>query len=374
MASKPFQIGFIGGGVNSAVGDSHFVASQMDSHFEVVSGCFSRNPAVNLRTAERRNISRGRLYDSWQAFLDQEKSSLDAVVVLTPTPQHSEIVAAVLEARLAVVCEKALAVSTEDAEKVRRSVLKTSGRLYVTYNYSGYPMLRELRGLISTGKLGRIQQVHIEMPQEGFARLDAEGRPFVPQEWRLKDGTLPTISLDLGVHLHHIVDFLISEKPLEVVAIESKLGNFPGVIDNVVAIAHYSGDVVSTFWFSKVALGHPNGLVVRVFGDSGSAEWHQMNPEYLIFHDAFGRTSRLDRSSIDAQDSQLQRYNRFKPGHPAGFLEAFANVYSDIAADLSCKVSGDAAKPYSVDQALAGLGLLEAITRSSAEKRWVSVG
>lgn len=375
MIVKPLRLGFIGGGVNSAVGTTHFIASQMDGLFRVEAGCFSRHADVNEQTANRWGIPRERLYATWEAMLQHEQGKLDAVVVLTPTPEHLLPVINALRLNFAVICEKALAGTSLEASEIDQTVQDTNGFLTVTYNYSGYPMVRELRQMICQGRLGRVQQIHVEMPQEGFARLNREGLPVAPQQWRLEDGpVVPTISLDLGVHVHHLVDFLTGENPIEVVATQSSLGRFRQVVDNTMALVRYTNGMESCFWYSKAALGHRNGLRVRIYGEEASAEWFQMDPEVLQFADNSGHQMRIDRASVDVNLVQLERYNRFKSGHPAGFLEAFANLYMDIAQRLEPK-NADFGSEYvsSSSKAQKGLVLLEAIARSAREHSWIKI-
>jgi predicted dehydrogenase len=317
-----------------------------------------------------------RVYSNWGELLTQEQGQLDAVVVLTPTPDHVDPVVCALRAGFPVICEKALATSSAEARTIQQVVTEQHGFLTVTYNYTGYPMLRELKNMIAQGHLGRIEQLHIEMPQEGFARRNRAGEPMVPQQWRLRDGEVPTISLDLGVHVHHLVDFLTGEKPCQLVAMQSSLGCFRQVVDNTMALVHYTSELDCSIWFSKAALGYRNGLRVRVFGDQASAEWYQMEPEFLIHHDNKGHKTIIDRASTDVELAQLQRYNRFKSGHPAGFLEAFANLYWDIADSLEgfCR-TGQQASDYvfSAQHAWEGLVMLEAITQSSNDRCWKSI-
>lgn len=370
------KLGFIGGGLNSAVGSTHFIASQMDGLFSVEAGCFSRDSELNLKTAEKRGIDSNRTYGSWSDLLDAEAQNLDAVVILSPTPEHFHQVSSVMKAGLNVICEKSLAMTSSEALALIREAEGKNKFLAVTYNYSGYPMVRELRQMISAGRLGKLEQVHIEMPQEGYARLNRQSQPMIPQQWRLRDGPVPTISLDLGVHIHHLVDFLTGAKPLEVVATQSSLGRFRQVVDTTLAIVHYTESIEAGFWFSKAALGHRNGLRLRVYGDEGSAEWFQMEPEILLFSDTRGRQLSIDRANVDVEISHLGRYNRFKSGHPAGFLEAFANLYTDIAAglngdsELEQSVSFSAFSPW---KAWEGLVFLEAVNLSAQERRWVTV-
>ena len=373
MTPSPISLGFIGGGMNSAVGESHFIAAQMDGLFSIEAGCFSRDQEINNKTAEKWHISPERVYESWEQLLESEHQQVDAIVILTPTPYHTEVVLAALNLGISVICEKALAPSSRDAELIERTLVEKGGKLFVTYNYTGYPMLRELRDMIQRGRLGNIEQIHIEMPQEGFARLNRDGEPMIPQQWRLKDAQVPTISLDLGVHLHHMVDFLTGEHPVELVASQNSLGKYHEVVDNITALVHYSNGMECSLWYSKTALGHRNGLRVRVYGEEGSAEWYQFEPELLTVSDNRGHTTQVDRANVDVNLAHLQRYNRFKAGHPAGFLEAFANIYVDIADSLKGQNSNEYADLYSVQHAKQGLVMLEAISVSAAERRWVSL-
>lgn len=372
--ASPLTLGFIGGGLNSAVGNTHFTAAQMDGLFRVAAGCFSSHPDINQQTAERWHIDPDRCYSSWQRLLEYEKARLDAIVVLTPTPEHVEPVTAALRAGFPVICEKAIANSSADARLMLQTAKDARHPLFVTYNYSGYPMVRELKRMIREGCFGRIKQIHAEMPQEGYVRLDADGQNVIPQTWRLRDSVIPTLSLDLGVHLHQIISDLTGEKPLEVVATESRFGRFRDVIDNVVAMIHYSNDLEASLWYSKAAIGHRNGLRLRIYGDQGSAEWYQMEPEVLLLHDCHGQLRHVDRASIEIKIAQQSRYNRFKVGHPAGFLEAFANLYADIAKVLCMELDQAPMLNCSAEVALEGLVMLEAITESAKKSKWVRIG
>jgi len=375
MKCEPFKIGFIGGGLNSAVGNTHRIACQMDHRWILEAGCFSTEPLINQETAEKWGVHSERLYDDWQAFLTREKGRLDAVCLLTPTPLHAEMAVEALNQGYAVICEKAMATTSREAGAICAAVDNNKSFFAVTYNYTGYPMLRELRQMIAAGKLGKLNLVQIEMPQEGFARLDKQGRKPQPQAWRLRDGVVPTISLDLGVHLHQMIHFLCGERPLEVVADHSSYGFFDAVKDNVMCIARYSGNLRSQIWYSKMALGHRNGLRVRVYGDRGAAEWFQLQPEELIFNDLYGRREIIDRASSVELADQL-RYNRFKSGHPAGFIEAFANHYYDLAeALIEFRGKGKYSSPWVFPAALAkdGLKMLEAVALSAESGKWQPV-
>lgn len=369
---SPMNIGFIGGSLNSAVGYTHFNASRLDGQFRVVCGCFSRHIEQNQRTASAYGIPQDRIYANWQSLLEKESSNLDAIVILTPTPSHAEIVIAALEAGYPVICEKSLGVSSEQCGVIRNALHHSGGFLAVTYNYSGYPMIRELRRMIDEGQLGRIQQIHIEMPQEGFQRQAAN-----PQAWRCQDYSVPTVSLDLGVHVYHLVSFLTNgRKPLKVIGEYASYGQIPGIVDNVYCMTRYSDDLRVQAWWGKTALGYRNGLRIRVFGSKASAEWYQMEPENLRWSDDDGHHYLLDRGSTEAMLAKQPRYNRFKAGHPSGFIEAFANLYMDIANNLRAHKKGVSfVNPfvYGAASSEEGLFFLEAVNASADNGVWINL-
>lgn len=374
--TEPLKLGVIGGSTSSAAGYLHFVSSAMDAQWKLVAGCFSTNPARNHETAETYKVSPQRTYDTWQNMLNEESGRLDAVVILTPTPAHFESVIACMRAGIPVICEKSLAVSSSQARAILDLRNELKAFLAVTYNYSGYPMLRELAKRIADGKLGKILHFQAEMPQEGFIRVDAQGNKPVPQSWRLSDGDIPTLHLDLAVHLHQIVHYLTGQKPVAVVSDQNHYGWFAGVVDNASCLCRYTGDVQGQFWFSKSALGHRNGLRIRIYGDHGSAEWYQANPEELALSYMDGRREILDRAAA-VEISNQRRYNRFKAGHPAGFVEAFANLYSDIADGLrEYQQTGawQSSEVFSAELALEGMQFLEAMVQSVKTRAWQDVG
>lgn len=373
---RKLRLAFLGGACGSAVGRVHRTAIEMDQRFALVAGCFSRDPTKNLASGLEYGLAAAHVHDSFESLLSCAPAVFDAIVLLTPTDQHHEQVLRCLERGIPVICEKALATTVGEVAAITARQQAGAGFLAVTYNYTGYPMLRELRAMVGNGVFGRIRQINVEMPQDGFIRRAPDGSPLVPQAWRLRDGEIPTISLDLGVHLHMLVNFVCGGVPLEVAAHSDSHGNFPVVIDTVSSIVTYSSGVVCNQWFSKSAQGYRNGLKIRIFGERGSAEWLQENPEYLQVTDAYGTRSLLDRGSGNILVAAQPRYTRFKVGHPAGFIEAFANYYVDIADALEARMDGrEPANPYvfGTAEALEGMRLLDAIALASRERRWVKV-
>ncbi|OCQ23940.1 oxidoreductase [Pseudoalteromonas luteoviolacea] len=376
MSNRCLKLAFIGGGANSAVGYVHFSAAQLDNRFQVVAGAFSRDSEQNKLTAQQWGIDNNRVYADWQDMLNVERHNIDAVVVLTPTPHHLEALETLFKLNIPTICEKSLVCGSDEIQQLAEKYDAKKHFLAVTFNYSGYAMIRELKSLIQHNKLGTIQKIHLEMPQEGFKRPpEIAGKASPPQAWRLQDYSMPTICLDLGVHLHHLSSYLLEIEPEKTSALFATHSEYTDLVDDVQMLLKYPNNITGSMWMSKTAIGHRNGLKVRVYGTEGSALWYQLNPDELELNFNDGRREILDRAG-QCQYANQFRYNRMKPGHPTGFVEAFANLYTDIHLALeSYLASKDNANEYvfGFEQARDGLALFEAATRSNQSGTWESI-
>lgn len=367
---KPLKLAFVGGGLNSVAGHTHFSASRMDHKFQVVTGVFSRHKEINEKTKDFWGISN--YYNNLEELIEKEARNVDAFSVLLPTPDHFKAVAELLKRKIPVICEKPLAYNCEEIKALQKLYNPKEKFLVVTYNYSGYPLLRELKAMIEAGELGEIHHIHLEMPQESFLRppktLD------YPPGWRKIDREIPTVCLDLGTHLFHLQKFLVGKTPKKFV---SRMNTFAPykVIDDVKIIMEYEGGATGYMWFGKTALGHRNGLRIRVYGAKASAEWFHQEPEKLLINRSNGSMSIIDRGN--AENVALEkRYNRMFVGHPAGFIEAFANLYRDIADELELFKQGKIhSSPYiwTLNDEEENMKFFESAVVSHKENRWVEV-
>lgn len=369
----PLKLGFVGGSIGSAVGNAHRIASGMDGSFRLESGCFSRNSDMNRASAEAWGVDRGRTYADLFEMLDGEKGRLDAIVVLTPVHSHASIIAACLEFGYGVVSEKPLAGTVDDCRVVFDALARFPGRFALTMNYTGYPMVREFRARIQRGDFGSVHSVRLTMQQESYVRRGADGMVPRPQAWRLEDGEIPTVSLDLGAHVVHLLQFLTGEWPSRVMARMASFGAFESVIDDVDVIIESSSGSSAHAWWGKSSLGYPNGLSVEVFGDDGSAKWVQSDPEHLHVRTTNGIDMTIHRGIAGCLVAGEMRYNRFKAGHPDGFLEAFANCYHDIASCWRGPNQGSR-DPYvfGVDDGTRTIEVLRLVTRAARTPAWTS--
>jgi predicted dehydrogenase len=373
---KSYQVAFLGGGVNSAVGEAHFSSLNLLGNVQIVAGCFSRDSDINKMSGIRYNVNLDRLYTSLEELIVNEKGKIDLIIILTPSNQHKEQVIKCIENNIPVICEKSLACDLIEMLEIENKFLKRKNFLAVIYNYLGYPMIRELKSLIQSNNFGKLLHIQIEMPQESFIRVNNNGVPLTPQNWRLKDGEIPTILLDLGVHLHSIIKYVTNLMPVNCVSTSTSVGNFSSIKDNISSMIEYENGMMCNMWVSKIASGNRNGLAIKLFGETGSAEWVQENPEILLIANNKGKKLILDRGSNDILISNLPRYTRFKAGHPSGFIEALANYYFDIFISYeNYLISEDSTLTdcYGIKESIEGIFLLKGITDSSNSKKWEKI-
>ena len=373
------KVGFIGGGIDSAIGRAHFSALNIDGNFSVDSGVFSIDPEANRDSGNHYGVDEKRVYESISDFLEHESQKIDAVIVLTPTPLHFEHINLALDKKLAVVSEKALCTSSNAAHRIAQRVQAENLFLTVTFTYTGYPMVREVRAMIADGDLGEILFAEVKMPQESFIKQGRDGSAANPQSWRQSDYEIPSVTLDLGTHAVNLLEFITGSTLTQVSAIAKHSGSVADITDNIVAIGEMkNGTAVSLNW-NKVSLGNRNGLSFSIFGSKASVSWVQENPEHLVLSDKHGVVQIIDRSHPSIRVASHNRYERFKVGHPAGYIEAFANLYSDIAESLWQFKSEELEKSmnheflHNANNSAVGLQVLEAIHESAQKKMWVQI-
>ena len=330
MSKKRFKIGFLGGGLNSTIGYIHKLASQLDSRWILEAGFFSRNKEINLKTSKLYGVSLDRTYNNFSDFIKNEKGRIDAVAVLVPTPERYKYIIQLLNNNIPIISEKPIVSEFSHCLNLKKKINNTSF-LRVTYNYAGYTLIKELKSLIEKNFFGKIKQIHFEMPQDSF--LKKTSKKIRPKKWRLKEYYIPNISHDLGSHLLSLTSYLINEFPSEVMCNYFESSNYKNLIDNGYLWFNFKSGIKGSFWISKSVPGIRNGLRLRIFGEKKSSEWLQTKPEELIIYNDSGSIEKIDNLTFKLE-SHKKKYNRYKVGHPAGFLEAFANLYYDFADQL----------------------------------------
>lgn len=366
------RLGCIGGGLNSAAGNLHFAAIRLEGSFKIISGCFSRNSKINLETGKKLGLSKANIYSSWKNLILKQKKNIDAILILSPSTAHYEMIKFAQNQNLPIISEKPLVTDLLQINKLMKSEKKNF--IATIFNYTGYPMIREMKALIKKKKIGKIKSFQIEMPQQSFVGKKLFKSKFLMiQNWRLKYNSIPMICLDLGVHLDNLIFFLTGLYPKEVLSNFSKNSKL-NVFDDVNMILKYKS-FSGTMWFSKTSFGYDNGLTIRIFGDKGSLEWKQVDSENLIFNSSVKGKIILNRGTKCFEANKM-RYNRFKAGHPAGFLEALANYYTDISQSYKNYMNKKNHKTnftFSIKDSFKGIKLFHMAYQSYLKKKWIKL-
>ena len=338
--NEPFRkirIGMIGGGPDAFIGEVHRLAARMDNRFELVAGCFSADYSKSKKFGTGLGLSAERIYRTPSEMANGEadkENGIEVAIIVTPNNLHFEHAQTMILAVVHVICYKPITSDLKQAEELERLVSSVGVHFMVTYNYSGYPMVREAKQIVGSGRLGKLRVVQVEYPQDWLA-TDIEASGQKQAAWRTdpsQAGEGGAIG-DIGTHAYHLVEFVTGEKPHSLLA---DLDSFvPGRVldDNGHILLRYESGLKGMLWASQIACGHENGLRLRVYGEQGSLEWCQETPNFLEFKPLGGSKNTLTRGGpglgVLANES-----TRIPAGHPEGFIEGFANLYSDFADQL----------------------------------------
>lgn len=349
---RKLKYGMVGGGPDAFIGGVHRIAAAMDGNIELVAGAFSSNPDKSRQQGEALLLDASRVYDSYQAMATAESGlpvgeRIDFVSIVTPNAVHFPVAKAFLEAGINVVCDKPMTTTVAEAEELIELVRRKDLVFGLTHNYTGYPMVKQAKQLVSDGKLGKIRKVVVEYPQGWLATpIDAEGAKQAA--WRTDPAQAGVSSCmgDLGSHAENLARYITG---LEIEEICADMTTFvPGrrLEDDANTLIHYKGGARGVLYASQISAGEENNLVIRVYGEQASLEWHQENPNYLTVKyldkpmEVWSRGSGYLGAAAGAN-------TRTPFGHPEGFLEAFANIYKAIGNTIIAKLMGE--KPSAMD-------------------------
>ena len=340
---RKLRLGMIGGGEGAYIGNIHRIASRLDGAWDLVAGAFDVDPEKGRAFALSLGMDSDRAYGDYSALIAGEKDRtdrVDAVAICTPNFTHYPIAKALIDAGFDVICEKPLTATLEDAIALEE-LARNSGRFVgVTYTYSGYPMVHEARVRIAAGELGKIRTVQVEYPLEWMATaIEAEGN--AQAAWRTdpkKNGRGGSIG-DIGTHAYHLAGFVTGLKLQSLTADLATFVDGRALDDNAHVMMRYEGGARGLLWSSQVAVGNSNGVRLRVFGEMGSFQWFQEQPNELVYQPLGGRTQVIKRGSDELSIDAKVRM-RTPPGHPEGYLEAFANLYLGFAEAIQARRDG----------------------------------
>lgn len=370
---RRLRLGMVGGGEGAFIGAVHRIALRLDDHYGLVAGALSADAARSLRSGAALGLDPQRVYASYQEMAEAERlrpDPIDAVVIVTPNHMHAPVAEVFLRAGFHVICDKPLTTTLAQAVALR-DLASTGDRVFcVTHNYTGYPLMRHAREMVAAGVLGNIRLVQVEYPQEWLTEpIEQTGQKQA--EWRTdpaRSGAGGCLG-DIGTHAYNLADFVTGLKLDQLCA---ELTTFvPGrrLDDNVNMLLRYEGGARGMLWASQVAPGHENGLRLRVYGTLGGIEWVQAEPNVLI-HSPLNESRRFVTRGSAAAGAAAARVTRIPSGHPEGYLEGFANIYTEAALAIHAVNAGQPVPAGvhfpTIDDGVKGMAFIEAAVRSSA--------
>jgi predicted dehydrogenase len=376
-------MGMVGGGRGAFIGSVHRMAARLDGEIDLVAGCFSSDPKKSKLSGEDLFLDPSRVYATYEEMARSEAAlppdqRIDFVSIVTRNNTHFAVAKTFLEAGFHVVCDKPLCFTLKEGLKLREVVRKTGKIFALTHNYTGYPMVKEAREWVRTGKLGKLLKIVVEYPQ-GYAitALDEKADGAI-SNWRM-DPSVAGISNcmgDIGTHAHNLARYITG---LEIDEICAELSTFiPGrpLDDDGNCLIRFTGGAKGILFASQISHGDENNLNIRVYGTKGSLEWHQENPNELAFKRADAPPV-ISRRGNNYLSDAAQGATRTPFAHPEGFIEAFANVYRSAATAIADDVAGRKAPKSgydypTIEDGLAGMAFIESAVKSSKlGAKWV---
>tara|TARA_B100000519_G_scaffold70127_2_gene59938 strand:+ start:3547 stop:4710 length:1164 start_codon:yes stop_codon:yes gene_type:complete len=377
---QPIRMGMIGGGEGAFIGAVHRHAAGLDGHYTLVCGAFSRNEENNLRTAETLNVAKARTYDNWQFMLEEESrlpedERMQVVVIVTPNHLHVPISIAAIKAGFHVFCEKPAGVNLHEVITLQ-DTLNASHSLYgLAHTYLGYPMVWQAKHMVESGQLGTIRKVFVEYPQ-GWLSANEESHNK-QAAWRTDPALAGGSGCmgDIGTHAFGLVEFVLNDY---VNALSGELyTHVEGrrLDDDGAALIKTQKGATGVLIASQVCAGEENALKIRVYGEKGGIEWKQMEPNSLVYRptDAPYQVLRAGLGQAGLCDQAISRC-RIPGGHPEGYLEAMANLYTGFANAIREGQTGQADGVPGVKSGLRGMVFIDAMLASAqSEQKWQTV-
>jgi predicted dehydrogenase len=372
----------VGGGQGAFIGAVHRLAARMDDHYEFVAGALSADPKKAKASGEELGLPKDRIYSDYKEMAKAEAArpdGIEAVAIVTPNHLHVPVAKAFIEAGIHVICDKPLGISLKEAKSLEALLAKKKDLVFAfTHNYSAYPMIRQAKDMVATGVLGDIRVVQAEYPQDWLTTaLEKSGQKQA--DWRTdpkRSGAGGCVG-DIGTHAHQLACFVSGLSVDELAAELTTFVKGRALDDNVQVMLRFKGGARGSIWTSQVAVGNENGMKLRVYGSKGGLEWKQEDPNYL-WYTPYGEPKRLITRGGAGSTAPAGRVTRVPPGHPEGYLEGFANIYTEAARAIKAKRAGkrqekDVQFPGIAD-AVAGMAFIEACVKSSAKNgKWTKL-
>lgn len=378
---KKLRYGMVGGGLDAFIGEVHRKAAALDSKFDLVCGAFSSRAEKSKKTGDALGLDPKRVYGSFNEMIETEaklpeNERMEAVSIVTPNHVHFAPAKLAFENGFHVIIDKPLAFSLEEAKELKKIVEKTGLVLALTHTYTGYPMIKEAKEYVRTGKLGEIRKIYVEYPQGWLATpLEQEGNKQA--SWRTdpsKSGEGGAIG-DIGTHAANLAEYVSG---LEIIRISADVNITVKdrlLDDDSAALLKFNNGASGVLTATQIAAGEENDLKLRVYGEKAGLEWTHTDPNTLMFKPLDGPAQKL-RAGTGYLSELAQKNTRLPAGHPEGYLEAFANIYVEFHNAVRDHQSGNykSASGYdfpNVDDGIRGMAFVaNMIASNESDQKW----
>ncbi|MDZ7704901.1 MAG: Gfo/Idh/MocA family oxidoreductase [Trueperaceae bacterium] len=379
----PLKLGMVGGGRGAFIGAVHRKAAVLDGDFTLVAGALSSTPEKSKASGRDLGLADERNYGSWEEMLDRELARpegerIDVLSIVTPNHLHFPVAYAFAEAGFNVVCDKPMVTTSDEAARLVEVVEKTGVTFAVTYNYTGYPLVKQARQMVREGRLGELRKVVVTYHQGWLAtKLEDEG---VKQAvWRADPDQAGIAGAmgDIGSHAENLVATVTGLEPSHLCADLTTFVPGRALDDDGNLLLRFRGGAKGVLVCSQISTGEENNLSIRVYGTKGGLSWHQETPNQLLYRPLGSPAQRLTPGQPYLADA-AQKFVRIPSGHPEGFIEAFANIYRSVAATIRAKRDGGD-EPLqndfpTVHDGARGVRFIETTVASSqSEKKWLEL-
>ena len=381
---RKLRMGMIGGGIGAFIGGVHRMAANLDGQIELVCGAFSSSAEKSKRSGEELYLSPDRVYGDYIEMIEKEKAlpadqRMDFISIVTPNHMHFPPAKLALENGFHVICDKPLSFDLEEAHALIK-IVDDSGLLFaLTHNYTGYPMVKQAKHMISDGAFGKIRKVVVEYPQ-GWLSTFLENTDQKQAAWRTdpKRSGIAGAMGDIGTHAENLAEYITGLKITELCADISTLVEGRQLDDDGNVLLRFENGARGILYASQISAGEENNLKIRVYGENGSLEWAQMHPNSLTIRH-IDKPMQILRTGVGDLHSSTQAHTRIPAGHPEGYLEAFANIYRNFAMCLQAKISGTQVDPVyqdypTVEDGLRGMNFIYKVIESGkSNEKWISL-
>jgi predicted dehydrogenase len=377
-------MGMVGGGLTSFIGPVHRMAAGIDGQIELVCGAFSIDPVESVETGKSLYLDPKRVYKTYPEMFEKEKNlpadqRMDFVSIVTPNHVHYAPAKMALESGFHVVIEKPIAFSLDEAKSLQKLVDKSGLILALTHTYTGYPMVKEARNFIKSGKLGKVRKVFVEYPQ-GWLSKALEKTGNMQASWRTnpKQSGMGGAIGDIGTHAANLAEYVTGSTISEVCTMLNAVVPGRMLDDDSSMLLKFNNGASGVLLATQVAAGEENNLSLRVFGEKGGIEWRQEEPNTLVVK-WLDKPKEIMRAGWSYLSDNAKSFVRIPAGHPEGYLEAFANIYRAFTRAMRDYKPGKKINPEKydfpgVDHGVHGMTFVETVVKSAqSNKKWVKI-